>query len=105
MRPVELQPAVVQAPNVERIQQQQQNQPQITQQTFAGQLERIASERPSQVQSTQPGREPKPGDVLSEDRGERSRRKPSRRKPGKTASGTGGDETLPPPGSIIDVRV
>jgi len=104
MRPVELQPAVVQAPNVERVQQNQQNQPQISQQTFAGQLERIGSERPAQVQPPEQSAEARPGKVVPEEHGERRRKKPERRK--SAAAPAPGPEVPPPaPGSTIDIRV
>jgi hypothetical protein len=105
MRPVDLQPGVLQTPNVERIQQQQQTQPQISQQTFSGQLERIAAERPSQVQQVGQGVEAKPGKVVPEEHGDRRRKKAARRKPATAVPRVDEAETASQPGSKIDVRV
>jgi len=110
-----MQPAVVQAPNVERMQQQQQNQPQVSQQVFAGHLERIAEERSHQVRETGESRESRAPEDLSEDSRGQPRRRNRRRLPGDAPAGEAGapaapeqageEKDVPAPGSIVDVRV
>ena len=79
MRPVDLQPALFQTPNVERTGQQQVANPQTAQQAFAAEMQRQASVRPSQVQTLEPGQEAKPGAVKPEEHGERRQRRSRRR--------------------------
>ena len=107
MRPAELQPAAVQAVNVQNQQQAQVTGPQLAQAAFAAHLQKTASERPAQVQPPQPGAEALPARVLGEDHGEKSRRRP-RRGRGKGASGKAeaGVEPAPAsPGSRLDLLV
>ncbi len=92
MRPVEFQPPIVQTPNVERVQQQQQGQPQVTQQTFAGQLQQVAEQRPHQVQQLVQSGEATPGKVKPEERGERRGRRPGRRRTDRSAKGPAAPE-------------
>ena len=83
MRAVEMQPAVIQALNVQNQQQQQIAQPQINQEAFAAALARTASLRPEQVQEMEasPGKE-KP-DILTEERGETPQRRRGRSEEGE----------------------
>ena len=101
-----MQPAVVQAPNVERIQQQQQSQPQVSQQVFAGHLERLAEERSHQVRETGESREARRPEDLPVDSREQSRKRNRRRFAGPGAPAQeDGEKNAPSPGSIVDVRV
>jgi len=110
MRPVDFQPAIVQAPSAERTQQQQQSQPQVSQQAFAGQMEKIAGERVHQVRETGPGHETRPSEDLGEEKRE-GRRRRGRKRPAASAGekmageDNGGDIPPPAPGPHIDVRV
>ena len=110
MRPVELQPAIFQAPNVERIGQQQVANPQTAQQAFAAEMQRRASERPVQVQEPEAKQGAQPGEIRPEERGERRTRKFSRRRAVASArSAPAGTEAAvaetTTPGSRINVVI
>lgn len=110
MRPVDFQPAVVQAPNAERVQQQQQSQPQISQQAFAGQMERLAEERTHQVRETGEGHEARPPETLSEEKREKPRQRSRKRVAGPAPESAEPEkpDTGAQPGSPVphvDVRV
>jgi hypothetical protein len=107
VRPAELQPPAVQALNVQNQQQAQVTGPQAAQQAFAAQMEKTASERPSQVQAPQPGDPARPARVLGEDQGEKPRRRP-RRGAGREAAPReeeGGEVPPAMPGSRLDLLV
>ena len=99
MRPVDLQPALFQTPNVERTGQQQVANPQTAQQAFAAEMQRQAGVRPSQVQTLEPGQEAKPGAVKPEEHGERRQRRQRRRAPVGSAGGGGGPSPATSAGS------
>jgi len=116
MRPVDLQPAILQTPNVERTGQQQVANPQTAQAAFAAELQRRASERPAQVQPPEAQEGAQPARVKPEERGEqRARRRPRRRAVGtaRSASITAGAASAEPPapaepgapGSKLDVVI
>lgn len=77
MRAVEMQPAVVQALNVQNQHQQQVAQPQITQEAFAAALARTASLRPEQVQEMEASPRKERPEILGEERGESADRRRS----------------------------
>lgn len=110
MRPVDLQPAVVQAPSAERAQQLQQSQPQVSQQAFASQMERLAEDRAHQVRESGEGHEARPPEDLTEEKRGKPRQR-NRRRPAVSAPETApraektGDVPPPPPGPHVDVRV
>jgi hypothetical protein len=91
VRPVELQPAILQTPNVERLGQQQVANPQTAQAAFAAEMQRRANERPAQVQAAEAQEGAQPAKVKPEEQGERrARRKPGpRRKPAPPAASPG----------------
>jgi len=109
MRPVDFQPAVVQAPSAERTQQQQQSQPQISQQAFAGEMQKLAEDRAHQVRETGQGHESRPPEEMTEDKREKPRQRARhRRAPAASAPGTPEKEAKdsnPADGPHIDVRV
>jgi len=110
MRPVDFQPAVVQAPNTERVQQQQQSQPQISQQAFATQMEKTAEQRVHQVRETGEGHEIRPAEDPAENKEGKPRHRGRRRQaaPGQVSGQAAENpDDVPPPssGSHVDVRV
>jgi len=120
MRPVEIQNSIMQAPSAERNAQQQVTRTELAQQTFQQQLERTASERPSQVQATQPAAGDDAVAITPDEHGEQRRRRPRSRarpapgsaqgEPRSAISSTtgrvgGAQSTAPTPGSKIDVVI
>jgi hypothetical protein len=107
MRPVELQPPAVQALNVQQQSQTAVTAPVTAQQAFASQMQRMVSERPSQVQA----QDPKPGapraDMLGEERGGRARRRVSLRVGGerKAVTGLEREPAADPGGSKVNLVV
>ena len=114
MRPVELQPAILQTPNVERTGQQQVANPQTAQAAFAAEMQRRAAVRPAQIQAAEAQEGVQPAEVKPEEHGEkRGRRKfRPRRKPAPAPASPGvstSGETPAAPsgaaGSRIDVVI
>ena len=108
MKPVDMQPAIFQTPNVERIQQEQVSRPQVSQQIMAAEAEKIGSERPGQVQAPEAQSGPREPEMLSEDRGERRKRRVRSWRPGGSPTGrveeTSGNSGSPE-GASVDILV
>jgi hypothetical protein len=110
MRPVEIQNSIMQAPSAERNAQQQVTRTELAQQTFQQQLERTASQRPSQVQATQPAVGADAVAITPDEHGEQRRRRRSPRRAPAPGAGQGpAANTAAPepvtPGSKIDVVI
>lgn len=108
MRPVDFQPAVVQAPSAERAQQQQQSQPQISQQAFAGEMQKLSEDRTHQVREIGQGHESRNVEELTQDKREKQRQKTRKRlasAPVEAAAEKSGDFQAPEEIHHVDVRV
>ncbi|MEK7475462.1 MAG: hypothetical protein AAB152_07470 [Candidatus Coatesbacteria bacterium] len=111
MRPVELQPAILQTPNVERSGQQNVANPQTAQAAFAAELQRRAAERPDQVQAAEAQQGAQSAEVKPEEHGEkRARRMPRKRRTAAAGPGvsTSGETPTAPSGAAggrIDVVI
>ncbi len=113
MRPVDLIPQALQAPNVERTGQQQALQPSIAQQAFAQQLQRTAGERPTLVQAPQGVAGARASLIDADERGERrpERKRGRARRPGTEpapagpASERGAGDAAVEPGTMLDITV
>lgn len=104
-----MQPAIIQTPNVERTGQQQVANPQTAQAAFAAELQRRASDRPSQVQHTEAQQGAQPGAIKPEERGEKPPRRPLRKRvrpaPKAAAAEAPAPEAAPGEGKHVDVTV
>jgi hypothetical protein len=110
MRPVDFQPAIMQTPNAERAQQVQQSQPQVSQQVFAGEMNRLAEDKKHQVQGGSESQESRAPEELSEKKRENlrhgKRRRPAPASMAETAKAETGQEALPAGDAPhVDVRV
>lgn len=108
MKPVDFQPGIFQTPNVERIQQELVSKPQINQQVIAAETQKIGSEKTGQVQAPPAQSGPREPEMLSEDRGERARRRAGKGNP----DGAKAEEreesktrTESPEGAAVDILV
>jgi len=106
MRPVDFQPAILQTPSAERAQQQQQSQPQISQQAFAGEMNRLAEERIHQVRETGAGHETRPPEEMTEQKRENNRQGKRNRLQAVSKDAIPAEEKADiPDGTHIDVRI
>jgi len=107
MRPVDLIPQTLQAPNLERAGQQQALQPQIAQQAFAQQLRRLASERTELVQPAVEAEGARAPLVDEDERGERRAPRPPRGRPDRRRARAPEDAAggAPGPGALLDITV
>ena len=110
MRPVDFQPAIMQTPSAEHAQQLQQSQPQVSQQVFAGEMNRLAKDKEHQVQAGSESHESRAPEELSEKKRENlrqgKRRLPAPASMAEPAVAETGQEALPADGvPHVDVRV